>query len=80
MPKNAQPASPPNIWECAVEGIEYVIDWEKFPINGFVFIRCLETDTVVKSIRKHAQKYGVGIRVRVGARDNYWGVGVWRVR
>lgn len=47
---------------------------------GFVFIRCVGTDEVCKTIRASALKHGIGIAIRVGIRNGYWGVGVWRTK
>jgi hypothetical protein len=85
--RKTQPSEPsrkrrPKPSECIVEteGVEYVINWDTFPITGFVFIKCIETDRVSTVIRAHAQRYGVSVALRVGIRNGYWGVGVWRTR
>lgn len=62
------------------EGIQYVIDWDKYPINGFVFIKCVETDKVMKTLRQNASRRGLRLVFRVGIRNGYWGVGVWRIQ
>lgn len=85
MRKRKQPppkrlALSPNIWQFETEGITYVLDWDKFPINGFVFIKCLETDKVVASLKRHSARYRVKLTLRVGIRNGYWGVGVWRTK
>ena len=68
----------PNILVVSTEGVDYVLDWDKFPIGAFVFIRCLETDRVVKLVKRSADRYGMKITTKVGERNNYWGVGIWR--
>jgi hypothetical protein len=67
-----------HIQAISTEGVDYVLDWNKFPINGFVFIRCIETERVMKELRWHAERLGVKITLRVGERNGFWGVGVWR--
>lgn len=62
------------------EGVQYVINWDTFPVMGFVFIRCIETDYVLKTLRAFTQRMGIKISTRVGIRNGYWGVGVWRVK
>jgi len=68
--------------ECVIdtEGVQYVINWDTFPVMGFVFIRCIETDKVLTAVRAHAYRQGVGVALRVGIRNGYWGVGVWRTK
>lgn len=68
--------------ECVIdtEGIQYVIDWATFPINGFVFVKCVETDKVMKTLRSSSANRGISLALRVGVRNGYWGVGVWRTR
>lgn len=78
-PSRTPPRKPSECW-VETEGVEYVIDWATFPVHGFVFLRCVETDKVVKVIRAHAQRYGVAVSLRMGIRNGYWGVGVWRTR
>ena len=74
--------STPGPNECLIrtEGIEYCLNWAEFPVFGFVFIRCVGTDEVCKTIRGSALKHGIGIAIRVGIRNGYWGVGVWRTK
>jgi hypothetical protein len=62
------------------EGVQYVINWDTFPVMGFVFIRCLQTEHVLKKLRSFTQTRGIQISTRVGIRNGYWGVGVWRVK
>lgn len=80
----SQPSTPPkpqpNVCRFTTEGVEYILDWDTFPIHGFVFIRCVETDFVQKTVRNHANRYGVKVMLKVGIRNGYWGVGVWRVQ
>lgn len=81
-PKRLDPSRPENRGKCLIdtEGVTYVIDWETFPINGFVFIKCVGTDKVVKTLRSSAANRGISLAMRVGIRNGYWGVGVWRTR
>lgn len=62
------------------EGINYVINWDTFPVMGFVFIRCIETERVVQELRSRTSRLGIKIAIRVGIRNGYWGVGVWRTK
>ena len=70
----------PNELCIDTEGIQYVINWAEFPINGFVFIKCVATDEVSKRIRGSAAHRGIGVALRVGIRNGYWGVGLWRTK
>lgn len=74
------PPNPDNEWHFTTEGVEFVLDWDKFPIQGFVFIPCIETEKVIASLRKEAAKQRMSLTFRVGIRNGYWGVGVWRTR
>lgn len=67
-------------WHFTTEGVEFVLDWDKLPIHGFVFIPCIETEKVSMSLRKESAKRGISLALRVGIRNGYWGVGVWRTR
>lgn len=85
MPERKPPRSkryPPinNIQVIETEGVDYILDWDKFPIGGFVFIRCLETERIMKVLKWHSEKLGIKISIRVGERNGFWGVGVWRRR
>lgn len=71
---------PPSVCRITTEGIDYVFDWDTFPIHGFVFMRCVATDDVVKKLKHSAMRCGVGITTRIGIRNGYWGVGLWRTR
>lgn len=81
-PQPSKRSRPSNPYECVVdtEGVQYVLDWSTFPINGFVFVRCVETEKVVKTLRSSAANRGISLAIRVGIRNGYWGVGVWRTR
>lgn len=74
------PPKPVNEWRFTTEGVEFVLDWDKLPIHGFVFIPCIETEKVSMSLRKEANKQGISLSLKVGIRNGYWGVGVWRTR
>ena len=74
------PPKPVNEWRFTTEGVEFVLDWDKLPIHGFVFIPCIETEKVSMSLRKEASKQGISLSLKVGIRNGYWGVGVWRTR
>lgn len=82
--KNKQPpkpsVAPTNSWVYTTEGITYSIDWDKFPLNGFVFIRCIETTNITQSLRANASKHGIKLMIQIGIRNGYWGVGVWRIK
>jgi hypothetical protein len=67
-----------NIQVIDTEGVDYILDWDKFPLNGFVFIRCLETERIMKELKWHSEKLGIKTSLRVGERNGYWGVGIWR--
>jgi hypothetical protein len=70
----------PEICVIPTEGLEYFIDWDKFPVLGFVFIRCVGTEDVLTLLRRSAERNGIKISISVGIRNGYWGVGVWRLR
>jgi len=93
MKKRKQPQSKPSLnlhsqkpqpvrdeWHYTTEGVEFVLDWDKFPLQGFVFIPCMETDKVCISLRREAAKRAMSLSLKVGIRNGYWGVGVWRTR
>lgn len=67
-----------NVQVIETEGVDYILDWDKFPINGFVFVRCLETERIMKELKWHSEKFGIKITLRVGERNGYWGIGIWR--
>jgi hypothetical protein len=67
-----------NICKVDVEGVIYVIDWDKFPVHGFVFIKCIDLAKVAQKVTKHSFKYGIKVMVKSGIRNGYWGVGIWR--
>lgn len=71
---------PPTSVAINAEGVTYVLDWEKFPVLGFVFIRCLNTDEVMRIVRLHASRWDIGVHMKTGIRNGYWGVGVWRTK
>jgi hypothetical protein len=74
--------SPDKIGMCYVltEGIEYAINWHTFPINGFVFLRCVATDEILPRIKRSAIKHGIGVVTKIGIRNGYWGIGLWRTK
>lgn len=70
----------PAICVIETEGVEYILDWREFPRFGFVFIRCLDTAAVTQKLKASALRNRIGLHIVVGMRNNYWGIGVWRIR
>lgn len=81
-PQPSKRSRPSNPYECVVdtEGVQYVLDWSTFPINGFVFMKCVETTKVITILRRSSARHGISLALRVGIRNGYWGVGIWRTR
>lgn len=85
MPKRKKPRSEhldehPAICVIETEGVEYVLDWREFPRLGFVFIRCLDTTPVLRSLKDSAARNRIKLHTEVGIRNNYWGIGIWRLQ
>lgn len=67
-----------NICTIDVEGVVYKLNWDTFPVHGFVFIKCLNVRKVMQKVGAHGYKYRVKLMIRSGIHNGYWGVGIWR--